>query len=158
MIISLCLILSSSIDNNNNNRMFSFVTGFTNTAVTSRRQTTTVTTNLHQQSHDAIKMNRGVTFTTTGTSSTTTTALFVNRGNKQISNERRKQLGLPDDADEYDLDKALENNTDPLITKIIAGSFIITIIALLVVGVIIPYTTIYDDGICNPIANGGRCV
>jgi hypothetical protein len=78
-------------------------------------------------------------------------------GEKIISNQRRQQLGIPDNEDEYDLDKALENNTDPLISKIIAGSLIITILGLLVVGVIIPSLTDYGEGVCSPIQNGGRC-
>ena len=76
---------------------------------------------------------------------------------KKISQERRKQLGINEDEDEYDLDFALDNNTDPLISKIIAGSLIVVIIALLTVGVIIPYTTDYGEGVCNPILNAGRC-
>ena len=55
---------------------------------------------------------------------------------RAINNKRRKELGLPDDADEYDLDVALNNNTDAGITKIIAGSFILVMIALLVVGLV----------------------
>eukprot|EP00551_Chaetoceros_affinis_P003628 CAMPEP_0203639706 /NCGR_PEP_ID=MMETSP0088-20131115/5398_1 /ASSEMBLY_ACC=CAM_ASM_001087 /TAXON_ID=426623 /ORGANISM="Chaetoceros affinis, Strain CCMP159" /LENGTH=105 /DNA_ID=CAMNT_0050494675 /DNA_START=138 /DNA_END=455 /DNA_ORIENTATION=+ len=75
----------------------------------------------------------------------------------RISNKRRQQLGIPDSEREYDLDVALETNTDPLITKIIAGSFILVVIALLVVGVIIPSTTDFGEGVCSPIQNGGRC-
>ena len=52
---------------------------------------------------------------------------------------------------------ALEQNTDPVITKIIAGSFILAMIALLVYGVVIPSLTEYDEGICSPIQNAGRC-
>jgi hypothetical protein len=74
-----------------------------------------------------------------------------------ITDERRKQLGLGDEDEEYDLDKALENNTDPFITKIIAGSFIIAMVALLIVGVVIPSTTDYGEGVCNPIVTAGRC-
>lgn len=74
-----------------------------------------------------------------------------------ISNKRRQQLGIPDGEREYDLDVALNTNTDPLITKIIAGSFILVVIALLVVGVIIPSTADFGEGICSPIQNGGRC-
>eukprot|EP00977_Amphora_coffeiformis_P010798 scaffold2519_cov168-Amphora_coffeaeformis.AAC.35 len=85
-------------------------------------------------------------------STTTTTTLF-----QKISKERRQQLGIQDDEDEYDLDFALDNNTDPLISKIIAGSLIVTMIALLTAGVIIPYTTDYGEGVCNPILTGGRC-
>jgi hypothetical protein len=55
---------------------------------------------------------------------------------RAINNKRRKELGLPDDADEYDLDVALNNNTDAGITKIVAGSFILVMIALLVVGLV----------------------
>jgi hypothetical protein len=55
---------------------------------------------------------------------------------RAINKKRRKELGLPDDADEYDLDVALNNNTDAGITKIIAGSFIMVMIALLVVGLV----------------------
>ncbi|KAL7509102.1 hypothetical protein ACHAXN_006130, partial [Cyclotella atomus] len=67
------------------------------------------------------------------------------------------QLGISDDEDEYDLDAALSANTDPGITKIIAGSFILVMIALLVVGLVIPSLTDYGDGVCSPIQNGGRC-
>lgn len=74
-----------------------------------------------------------------------------------ITQERRKQLGISDDEDEYDLDVALNNNTDAGITKIIAGSFILVMIALLVVGLVIPSVTDYGEGICSPIQNGGRC-
>jgi len=77
--------------------------------------------------------------------------------NRQISDERRKQLGIPDDEDEYDLGVALNANTDPLITKIIAGSFILVVAALLVVGIILPSLADYGDGVCNPIKTGGRC-
>lgn len=76
---------------------------------------------------------------------------------EKISDQRRKQLGIGEGEDEYDLGKALENNTDPLISKIIAGSFILAMIALLVVGVIIPYTTDYGEGVCNPLLTAGRC-
>jgi len=77
---------------------------------------------------------------------------------KQISKKRREQLGIIEGEDEYDLDYALDNNTDPFITKIIAGSFILAILALLVFGVIVPnYLTDYGEGVCNPIRNAGRC-
>ena len=82
----------------------------------------------------------------------TTTQLY-----ERISDKRRKQLGIGKGEDEYDLDVALNTNTDPLISKIIAGSFILVMIALLVVGVIIPYTTDYGEGVCNPILTQGRC-
>lgn len=75
----------------------------------------------------------------------------------KLSDKRRKELGVADDEDEYDLGKALDTNTDPLITKIIAGSLILVIIGLLVAGVIIPSTTDYGEGVCNPILTAGRC-
>jgi len=75
----------------------------------------------------------------------------------RISEKRRKELGISDDEDEYDLGLALATNTDPLISKIIAGSLIIVILALLVVGVVIPSTTDYGEGVCNPILTQGRC-
>lgn len=75
----------------------------------------------------------------------------------KISQKRRKQLGINDDEDEYDLDFALAQNTDPLISKIIAGSLIVTLIALLVVGVVVPSLTDYGEGVCSPIQNAGRC-
>jgi hypothetical protein len=62
---------------------------------------------------------------------TTTTTLAM-----KIDQKRRKQLGIADDEEEYDLDKALSANTDAGITKIIAGSFILVMIALLVVGLV----------------------
>mmetsp|Transcript_10266 Transcript_10266/g.14509 ORF Transcript_10266/g.14509 Transcript_10266/m.14509 type:complete len:153 (-) Transcript_10266:141-599(-) len=78
-------------------------------------------------------------------------------GGDKISSKRRKQLGIADDEDEYDLGYALEQNTDDLISKIVAGSFILVIIALLVVGVVVPSLTDYGEGVCNPIQNAGRC-
>jgi len=75
----------------------------------------------------------------------------------KISKKRRDELGIGDDEDEYDLYKALDTNTDPLITKIIAGSLILAIIGLLVAGVIIPATTDYGEGVCNPLLTSGRC-
>jgi hypothetical protein len=77
--------------------------------------------------------------------------------NPKMTAARRKKLGLPDDADEYDLELALANNTDPFISKVIAGSLILAIFGLLVAGVIIPATTDYGEGVCNPILTGGRC-
>jgi hypothetical protein len=77
--------------------------------------------------------------------------------NERITDKRRKQLGITGDEDEYDLGVALENSTDPLISKIIAGSLILAILALLVAGVIIPSTTDYGEGVCNPILTAGRC-
>jgi hypothetical protein len=76
----------------------------------------------------------------------------------KLTEKRKKELGVADDEDEYDLSKALDANTDPLITKIIAGSLIFVIIGLLIVAVIVPLTTDYtDSGLCNPIVNAGRC-
>lgn len=74
----------------------------------------------------------------------------------EISDKRKKQLGIVDER-EYDLGVALATNTDPLITKIIAGSFILVVIGLLVAGIIVPSLTDYGDGVCNPIKSGGRC-
>ena len=37
---------------------------------------------------------------------------------KRINDRRRKELGIGDDEDEYDLGVALNNNTDPFITKV----------------------------------------
>ena len=74
-----------------------------------------------------------------------------------INDKRRKQLGIPEDQDEYDLGVALSTNTDAGITKIIAGSFILVMIALLVVGLVIPSLTDYGEGVCSPIQTGGRC-
>jgi hypothetical protein len=76
---------------------------------------------------------------------------------ERISDKRRKQLGIGKEEDEYDLDVALTNGTDPLISKIIAGSLILAILALLVVGVIVPSLTDYGEGVCNPITTQGRC-
>lgn len=78
-------------------------------------------------------------------------------GKKMISGSRRKKLGIAEDEDEYDLGMALDNNTDPFITKVIAGSFILAVIALLVAGIIIPATTDYGEGVCQPLLTGGRC-
>lgn len=75
----------------------------------------------------------------------------------KISKDRRQQLGIDDTEDEYDLGVALSANTDPLITKVIAGSFILAVIGLLVVGVIVPITADYGEGVCNPLLTAGRC-
>jgi hypothetical protein len=75
----------------------------------------------------------------------------------KLTKERREILGVGDDEDEYDLYKALENNTDPFISKLIAGSFIIVMIALLTAGVIVPSLADYGEGVCNPIVTQGRC-
>ena len=78
-------------------------------------------------------------------------------GRNKISDKRRQQLGIMDNEDEYDLGMALRNNTDDTISKIIAGSLIVTMIALLVAGIVIPATTDYGDGVCNPMLTAGRC-
>jgi len=78
-------------------------------------------------------------------------------GGDKISKKRRDQLGISDDEDEYDLGMALDRNTDPFITKVIAGSFILVLLALLVVGVIEPSLTDYGEGVCNPIRSAGKC-
>ncbi len=49
----------------------------------------------------------------------------------KISQKRRKQLGINDDEDEYDLYFALD--------------------------IVIPSLTDYGDGVCSPIQNAGRC-
>lgn len=107
--------------------------------------------------------------TVTATSKPSGSTLYIFGGNnkksppeppapkKQISGGRRAQLGIGDDEDEYDLGVALANNTDPFITKVIAGSFIVVVIALLVAGIIIPATTDYGEGVCRPLLTGGRC-
>ena len=87
---------------------------------------------------------------------TTATKLFMAKNGK-FTNSQRKKYGMNDEDDEYDLDMALDQNTDPIITKIIAGSFILVVIALLVAGVIVPSLTDYGEGVCSPIQNGGRC-
>ena len=76
---------------------------------------------------------------------------------KKMTRARRKKLGVNDNEEEYDLEMALDNSTDPLITKIIAGSLILSITALLVAGLIIPLTTDYGEGVCNPLLTSGRC-
>jgi hypothetical protein len=93
----------------------------------------------------------------------TTTSLTATPRNKQapriqkITSKRRKELGINDDEDEYDLEMALDNNTDPIITKIIAGSLIVSIMSLLIYGIVIPATTDYGEGVCNTLLTGGRC-
>ena len=74
----------------------------------------------------------------------------------RLSKKRQNQLGVYEDED-YDLSLALDGNTDPFITKVIAGSLIVVIFALLFVGVIQPLTAEYDEGICNPLLTAGRC-
>lgn len=75
----------------------------------------------------------------------------------KLTKKRREELGVSDDEDEYDLYKALDANTDPLISKIVAGSLILVILSLLVVGVVIPSLTDYGEGVCNPLLTQGRC-
>ena len=97
------------------------------------------------------------------TSSTTYLTATSRNNNKQapriqkITSKRRKELGINDDEDEYDLEMALNNNTDPIITKIIAGSLIVSILSLLIYGIVIPATTDYGEGVCNTLLTGGRC-
>ena len=76
--------------------------------------------------------------------------------NNKYSKERRNKLGLGDDDDEYDLDVALSQNTDSTITKVIAGSFILTVFALLFVAIIQPALNPVE-GMCNPLLTQGRC-
>lgn len=73
-----------------------------------------------------------------------------------MTTERRKKLGIADDEDEYDLEMALDNNTDPFITKVIAGSLIVSIMSLLIYAIIIPATSDYGNA-CIPLLTGGRC-
>lgn len=93
-----------------------------------------------------------------------TVALLARKGqaapkptSNKITSKRRNQLGIADDEDEYDLERALENNTDPFISKLVAGSLIVVILGLLIVGVVIPSLTDYGEGVCSPIQNAGRC-
>ena len=122
---------------------------------------TTTTTSINQQQQ------------TTRAVSSSSLFIFSNNNNKKksngpsddeifgkkgrISDKRRKQLGIADNEDEYDLGLALQANTDDTISKIVAGSFIIAMIALLVAGIVIPATTDYGDGVYNALARGGRC-
>mmetsp|Transcript_48061 Transcript_48061/g.55481 ORF Transcript_48061/g.55481 Transcript_48061/m.55481 type:complete len:173 (+) Transcript_48061:461-979(+) len=76
---------------------------------------------------------------------------------KKMNMGRRKKLGINDDEEEYDLEMALNNSTDPFITKVIAGSLIISITTLLIYAIVIPATTDYGDGVCNALLTGGRC-
>jgi hypothetical protein len=94
---------------------------------------------------------------TFGTTSPLCRRLAETRLYERISDKRRKQLGIGEGEDEYDLGMALNNNTDPFISKLIAGSFILVMISLLVLGVIIPYTTDFGEGVCNPLLTAGRC-
>ena len=76
-----------------------------------------------------------------------------------ISKKRREELGLAEEDVEYDLDAALATNTDPLITKIIVGSFTLVMVALIVFGFFLPYldSTQTDLGYCVPMQNNGKC-
>ena len=76
---------------------------------------------------------------------------------KRFSKAQRKKLGMDELDDEYDLGMALDNNTDPLITKIVAGSLIVSVLAALVFGIVIPATSDYGEGVCNPLLTAGRC-
>ncbi|KAL7581004.1 hypothetical protein ACA910_005813 [Epithemia clementina (nom. ined.)] len=88
-----------------------------------------------------------------------TTLLLAKKDSKdsRFSEKRRKQLGIGDDDEEYDLSMALDANTDPAISKIVAGSLILTLLALIVYGLLIPLTTDYGEGVCNPLLTQGRC-
>ncbi|CAB9510198.1 expressed unknown protein [Seminavis robusta] len=88
-----------------------------------------------------------------GVPDSSSTRLF----NGKISKKRKAELGIPDGADEYDLYEALRNNTDDTISKVVAGSFIVVMIALLVAGIVVPSLTDYGEGVCNPILTAGRC-
>jgi len=75
-----------------------------------------------------------------------------------LSASRRRQLGVADDEEEYDLSVALDANTDPFITKLIAGSAILVILVLLLAAVVVPGLSDYGgEGVCVPILTGGRC-
>jgi hypothetical protein len=76
---------------------------------------------------------------------------------KKMNVARRKKLGIDDDEEEYDLGMALENSTDPFISKLIAGSLIVSITTLLIYAIVIPATTDYGEGVCNTLLTGGRC-
>lgn len=76
---------------------------------------------------------------------------------KKMNVARRKKLGVNDDEEEYDLNVALENSTDPFISKLIAGSLIVSIFSLLIYAIVIPATTDYGEGVCNALLTGGRC-
>ena len=76
---------------------------------------------------------------------------------KKINVAQRKKLGMNDDEEEYDLNVALENSTDPFISKLIAGSLIVSIFSLLIYAIVIPATTDYGEGVCNALLTGGRC-
>lgn len=75
-----------------------------------------------------------------------------------LSASRRRQLGVADNEEEYDLSVALDANTDPFITKLIAGSAILVILVLLIAAVVVPGLSDYGgEGVCVPILTGGRC-
>ena len=88
-----------------------------------------------------------------------TKTLRISRVNSHLSGispKRREELGLTDEDDEYDLGVALANNTDDTISKIIAGSLILAIAGLLVVGLVIPNTTDFGQA-CVPSKHAGWC-
>lgn len=63
---------------------------------------------------------------------------FERQRDKAKYNARRAQrLGVKA-GEEYDLDRALDANSDDTITKIIAGAFIVSMLALLYIGLIQP--------------------
>jgi hypothetical protein len=103
-------------------------------------------------SHDVVRSKQCNIVHSSSHVTTSTTQLH-----EKISQKRREQLGIGDDQDEYDLDVALAQNTDDFISKIVAGSLIVAIVCLLVAGIVIPATTDYGDGVCNPLLTGGRC-
>jgi hypothetical protein len=76
-----------------------------------------------------------------------------------IKKDRRDQLGLGAEDDEYDLQMALDNNTDRTIVKIVAAAAFVSIVGGLVVGVLLPLLdgSQASEGFCVPAQNGGRC-
>jgi len=130
----------------------------------------------HQQQQQQSWIARGITTNSARTSSSSSSDLTMifgrggggggNSNNnddetfipgKKMNVGRRKKLGINDDEEEYDLEMALNNSTDPFITKVIAGSLIISITTLLIYAIVIPATTDYGDGVCNALLTGGRC-
>ena len=57
--------------------------------------------------------------TTTSSLSLPSSRFAIHARNNKYSKSRRNKLGLDEDDDEYDLDQALDRNTDPLISKIL---------------------------------------
>lgn len=102
----------------------------------------------------------GAATTTAAPVVSSTVAMSATKKEAPFSNkmtaDRRKKLGVADDEDEYDLDVALDNNTDPFITKVVAGSLIVSILSLLVYAIVIPATTDFGNA-CTPLLTGGRC-